>query len=255
MSKAITPLVSIVVPVYNSGKFIAETIKSVQDQTYTNWELLLVNDVSTDKSVEIINELQKKDKRIKLFNNRVNSGAGPSRNRGIKEAKGQYLAFLDADDLWLKTKLAKQVKFMQKNDCAFSFTGYEFADAFGKPNGKKVRVPKTITYKQALKNTIIFTSTVMFDISKLKKSQTQMPNVRRGQDTACWWSVLKIIPYANGLNEVLSYYRRTPETLSANKYKALKRTWYLYRNVENLSLIYASSVFAIYFYNALSRRI
>lgn len=255
MNKANAPLVSIVVPVYNSEKFIAETIKSVQDQTYANWELLLVNDVSTDKSVEIIKELQKKDKRIKLFNNRVNSGAGPSRNRGIKEAKGQYLAFLDADDLWLKTKLAKQVKFMQKNDCAFSFTGYEFADASGKPNGKKVRVPKTINYKQALKNTIIFTSTVMFDISKLKKSQIQMPDVRRGQDTACWWSVLKLIPSAYGLNEDLSYYRRTPETLSANKYKALKRTWYLYRNVEQINFTKSFYNFTFYSLNAFMRRI
>lgn len=255
MNKATTPLVSIVVPVYNSEKFIAETIKSVQDQTYSNWELLLVNDVSTDKSVEIIKELQKKDKRIKLFNNRVNSGAGPSRNRGIKEAKGQYLAFLDADDLWLKTKLAKQVKFMQKNDCAFSFTGYEFADAFGKPNGKKVRVPKTITYKQALKNTTISTITVMFDMSKLSKKKIQMPDLRRGQDTACWWSILKLISYANGLNEVLSYYRRTPETLSANKYKALKRTWYLYRNVENFKIFKSFMNFIFYSLNAARRRI
>lgn len=254
MNKASTPLVSIVVPVYNSEKFIAETIASVQAQTYTNWELLLVNDVSTDSSVEIIKQLQQNDKRIRLFNNRKNSGAGPSRNRGIKEAKGQYLAFLDADDLWVNTKLTKQVRFMQQKDCAFSFTGYEFADAAGKPNGKKVRVPENINYKQALKNTVIFTSTVIFDISKLKKSQITMPNVG-SEDTATWWKVLKIIDLAYGINSTLVMYRRISNSLSSNKLVAIKRTWQLYRTQEKLNFIGASFCFVNYIINATARRV
>jgi len=255
MSKTLDPLVSIVVPVYNSAEFIAETIASVRAQTYANWELLLVNDVSTDDSVAIINKLKKQDKRIRLYDNKVNSGAGPSRNRGIKEAKGNYIAFLDADDLWLPSKLTKQISFMQKNDCAFSFTGYEFADATGRPNGKKVKVPEKINYKQALKNTIIFTSTVVFDITKLRKNQIQMPDVRRGQDTACWWSVLKICDNAFGLNEIQSYYRRTPTTLSANKIKALKRTWHLYTKVEEINAFKSLYCFCIYSLRAVARRI
>ncbi|MSR89726.1 glycosyltransferase family 2 protein, partial [Patescibacteria group bacterium] len=126
MSKANNRLVSIVVPVYNAASFIDETIKTVLDQTYTNWELLLVDDKSTDKSVKLIKPYLTKDKRIKLLSNKKNSGAAISRNKGIDAAKGRYIAFLDADDLWLPTKLEKQVAFMQKQDCAFGFTGYEF---------------------------------------------------------------------------------------------------------------------------------
>ena len=246
-------LVSIIVPVYNAEKFIDETINTVLNQTYTNWELLLVNDCSTDNSIDIIKKF--KDKRIKLINNKVNSKAAISRNNGIKKAKGRYICFLDADDLWDKEKLEKQVKFMNEKDCAFSFTGYEFADENGKPNGKKVFIPETITYKQALKNTTIWTSTVMFDMNKLSKEDIYMPNVARGQDTATWWKVLKKIDYAYGLNEILSFYRRTNDSLSANKFVALKRTWNLYRNVEHLNIFSSSYNFTIYCFNAVKRRV
>ena len=144
---------------------------------------------------------------------------------------------------------------MKEKDCAFSFTGYEFADENGKPNGKKVFIPETISYKQALKNTTIWTSTVMFDMSKLSKEDTYMPNVPRGQDTATWWKVLKKVDYAYGLNEVLSFYRRTSDSLSANKFVALKRTWNLYRNIEHLNLISSIYNFSIYCINAIKRRI
>jgi teichuronic acid biosynthesis glycosyltransferase TuaG len=255
MNKANSHLVSIVVPVYNAARFIDETIQTVLDQTYTNWELLLVDDKSTDESVKLIKPYLAKDKRIKLFNNKQNSGAAISRNKGIDAAKGRYIAFLDADDLWLPTKLEKQVEFMQAQDCAFSFTGYEFADENGKPNGKKVRVPATISYKQALKNTTISTITVMCDITKLSKAVIHMPNIRRGQDTATWWKILKTIESAYGLDEVLSYYRRTLETLSANKLAALKRTWNLYRHVEGLNIVSSAYNFIFYVCNAVSRRV
>lgn len=257
MNKAInnSSLVSIVVPVYNSEKFINDTIKTIIDQTYENWELLLVDDCSADKSVKIIKEYQHKDKRIKLFSNSKNSGAAVSRNKGIEESRGRYIAFLDADDLWEPKKLEKQVTFMQEKDCAFSFTGYEFADSAGKPNGKRVSVPSTLNYRQALKNTTIWTSTVMLDISKLSKQVVSMPNVRRGQDTATWWKILKKIDNAHGIDEVLSYYRRTDESLSANKLTALKRTWNLYRNVESLGIFASTYNFFWYVYNAVMRRV
>lgn len=176
------PLVSIVVPVYNAEKFLADTIGSVQAQTYDNWELLLVDDYSTDGSVTLVKKYQKDDKRIKLIRMKQNSGAALSRNAGINGAKGRYLAFLDADDLWVKNKLKKQVTFMQQNDIAFSFTGYEFASSYGVPNGKKVRVPTKLTYKQALKNTTISTITVMFDMTKLAKEDIYMPDIK-SEDT------------------------------------------------------------------------
>lgn len=247
-------LVSIIIPVYNAEKFIDETINTVLDQTYTNWELILVNDCSTDNSVKLINKYLVDD-RIKLINNKTNSRAAISRNNGIKKANGRYICFLDADDKWDKNKLEKQVKFIKEKDCAFSFTGYEFADEKCIPNGKKVFVPKKISYKQALKNTTIWTSTVMFDMTKLSKDDIYMPNVPRGQDTATWWKVLKKIDYAYGLDEILSYYRRTSESLSANKFVALKRTWNLYRNVEHLNIFRSSYNFVIYCFNAVKRRV
>ena len=248
-------LVSIVVPVYNAEKYIQDTIKTVEEQTYKNWELLLVNDCSTDNSKEEIKKYEKEDNRIRLIDLKENLGAAIARNTGMKEAKGKYIAFLDADDLWDKQKLEKQIKFMKKNNYEFTFTGYEFADENGIGNGKIVDVPKNINYKQALKNTTISTITVIFNVDKLGKDLISMPNVRRGQDTATWWKVLKTGIIAYGLQESLSMYRRSNNTLSSNKIKALKRTWHLYRNVEKLSLFASIYNFCWYCFNALKRRV
>ena len=248
-------LVSIVVPVYNAEKFLEDTINTVLNQTYTNWELILVNDCSKDNSINIINKYVEQDSRIRLHNNETNSKAAVSRNNGITDSKGRFICFLDADDKWDSTKLEKQIRFMKENDYAFSFTSYEFADEKCVPNGKQVRVPNKINYKQALKNTTIWTSTVMFDMTKLSKEDIYMPNVARGQDTATWWKVLKKIDYAYGLDEVLSYYRRSEGTLSSNKFVALKRTWNLYRNVEHLGLFSSCHNFFWYCINAVKRRV
>ena len=247
-------LVSIIIPVYNAEKFIDETISSVIEQTYTNWELLLVNDCSTDNSEKIIQKYLKDD-RIKLINNKTNSRTAISRNNGIKAAKGKYICFLDADDKWDSKKLEKQINFIKQKKCEFSFTGYEFADKDCIPNGKKVHVPEKISYKQALKNTTIWTSTVMFDMTKLSKEDIYMPIVDRGQDTACWWKVLKKVDYAYGLNEILSFYRRTNNSLSSNKITALKRTWNLYRNVEHLNIFKSAYCFCFYAFRAVLRRV
>ena len=248
-------LVSIVVPVYNCEKFIRQTINTVKKQTYNNWELLLVNDCSTDRSKEIIIKELKDDDRIKLLELEKNSGAAIARNKGIENARGKYIAFLDADDLWNEEKIEKQIRFMKDNGYEFTFTGYEFVDENGIDNKKIVKVPEKINYRQALKNTTIFTSTVIFDVEKLGKGLIKMPNVRRGQDTATWWKVLKTNIIAYGLNETLSLYRRSNNTLSANKMKALKRTWNLYRNVEHLNVFYSLYNFSWYVFNAVKRRI
>lgn len=248
-------LVSIIIPVYNAEIFLEDTIDTIEKQTYTNWEALFVDDCSKDKSCEIIEKYQKDDNRIKLIKNKENSGAAISRNNGIKKSKGRYLCFLDADDKWNSQKLEKQIKFIEEKDCEFSFTGYEFADENCNPNGKIVNVPNKISYHQALKNTTIWTSTVMFDMQKLSKEDIYMPNVKRGQDTATWWKVLKKIDYAYGLNETLSYYRRTNNSLSANKLTALKRTWNLYRNVEHLNIFSSIYNFCWYCFNAVRRRV
>ena len=248
-------LVSIIVPVYNAEKFIKDTIQTVLDQTYKNWELLLINDCSNDNSTNIIEEYKKNDKRIHLINLEENSGAAIARNTGIDNAQGRYIAFLDSDDLWNEKKLEKQLNFIKRNNYEFTYTSYEVTDEKGNRKGKLVSIPQRISYKQALKNTTIFTSTVILDVKKLGKELIKMPNVKRGQDTATWWKILKKIDYAYGLNEVLAFYRRTNNSLSANKIKALKRTWNLYRNVEGLNIIYSCYNFCWYVFNAIKRRV
>ena len=245
-------LVSIIIPVYNAEKFINDTINTVLNQTYENWELILVDDCSADKSVEVINKYL--NHKIHVYKLEKNSGAAIARNTGIKAAKGKYICFLDADDLWEKDKIEKQVKFMKENNCAFSFTGYEFTDSNGNPNGKKVYVPDKINYKQAIKNTIICTITVMFDMDKLNKDDIYMPNVK-SEDSATWWKVLKKVDYAYGMKEILSYYRRGIQTKSSNKFKVIFQTWDLYRNVEHLNFAYSVYCFVCYIIHAILRRI
>ena len=247
--------ISIIVPVYNAEKYISETICCVKGQSYTNWELLLVDDGSTDQSKQVIRELLSKeaDERIHLFV-KENSGAARTRNRGLKEASGRYIAYLDADDLWEEDKLEKQLDFMHKKEAAFSFTGYEFADEHGGRTGKVVKVPDSLTYRQALKNTTIFTSTVMFDTEKIEKEMLKMP-VIKSEDTALWFKVLRQGYTAYGLNENLVRYRRVGGSLSSDKLEALRRIWNLYRKAEGLSVPYSAYNFCFWAVRAVKRRI
>lgn len=243
--------VSIVIPVYNAEKCISDTVASIRSQTYKDWEIILVDDGSTDRSLDIMKTLECDN--IKVLSCGKGSAA-IARNRGIDEASGRYIAFLDADDLWYPDKLEKQIAFMEKNDAAFSFTGYEFADEYGVSVNKIVQVPHTISYKQALKNTTIFTSTVMFDMDKLSKDEIHMPNVK-SEDTATWWKVLKSGVKGYGLNEGLTLYRRSAGTLSSNKVEAIRRIWNLYRKVEKLSVPYSALCFVFWAFRAVFRRI
>ncbi|MBP3766510.1 MAG: glycosyltransferase family 2 protein [Bacilli bacterium] len=246
-------LVSVIIPVYNKELYIKQAIDSVINQTYKNIEIIIVDDVSSDKSVEMVRNLAKKDSRIKLIESKKKLKAAGSRNTGIDVAKGRFIAYLDADDVWNKEKIEKQIKFMKKNNSAFSYTSYAYTNENLK-HIKDVLVPYKINYYQALKNTTIFTSTVMFDLTKLKKEDIYMPNVP-SEDTACWWSVLKKIDYAYGLEDVLSYYRRSDNTLSSNKLIAIKRIWNLYRKVEKLNILTSLYYFNFWAINAVLRRI
>lgn len=247
-------MISIVVPVHNAEKFLEETIKSVMAQTYTDWELLLVDDCSKDASKTIASGYEAMDKRIRLIALEENVGAAKARNVGIKESKGAYLAFLDADDIWVKEKLERELKFMKEKQAAFVFSGYEFADEQAVGTGKIVKVPETINYKQALKNTTIFTSTVLFDRSKIDTELLLMPDVK-SEDTATWWQILKTGIEAYGLNENLVLYRRSANTLSSNKFEAIKRIWYLYRKVEKLNIFSSCYNFTGYAVRAVLRRV
>lgn len=245
-------MVSIVIPVYNAKKYIAETIETVKGQTVPNWELLLVDDCSTDDTLDYIREFE--DEQIKVFCQPRNMGAAEARNRGIREAKGRYIAFLDADDLWAKDKLEKQLQFLHQKDAAFTFTSYEFADANGVGNGKIAHVPAVLSYKEALKNTIIFTSTVLFDMTKITKEEIIMPNVK-SEDTATWWRILRSGYLAHGMDEVMVRYRRPAKSLSSNKLEAIRRVWNLYRKEEKLSLLYSAYNFVYYAVRTTLRRL
>lgn len=253
-------LVSIIVPVYNAARFLGETIRCVQAQTYTEWELLLVDDCSTDNSRELINREMEQDKRIRLILQEENGGAARARNRGTKEACGQYICFLDADDIWTAGKLEEELAYLEtvrktvNPDAGFVFTGYEFADETGAGLGKIVHVPESINYHQALKNTTIFTSTVLIDREKIPDSDIFMPCVA-SEDTATWWRILKKHGAGYGLDKNLVKYRRSANTLSSNKLAAVKRIWNLYRRQEGLSA--AASAYCMFFwaFRALFRRI
>ncbi len=249
-------MVSIVVPVYHAEKYIRQTMDSVLAQTYEDWELLLVVDGSEDPTIEVINAYirEKQEMRIRLLIQESNKGAALARNRGVKEAKGRYVAYLDADDLWKPTKLARELDFLKEQEAAFVFTGYEFADENAVGLGTVVRVPRRLTYREALKNTTIFTSTVMFDTEKIDKSMLEMPNMR-SEDTALWWKVLRSGYDAYGLDENLVYYRRPAKSLSSNKLVAIKRIWNLYRKAEGLSIPYSCYNFCFWAVRAVIRRV
>ncbi|MEE0450594.1 glycosyltransferase family 2 protein [Peptacetobacter sp.] len=247
------PLVSIITPVYNAERFLEDTIKSVQKQSYKNWELVLVDDCSKDSSSEIIEKFQNSDDRIRYIKLEKNSGAAISRNTGIKNAKGRFIAFVDSDDLWEKTKLEKQIEYMLRENIGFSFTSYRYMRENGEKTTKVAKAPKKIDYEGLLKNTIIGCSTVVLDRKII--GDFEMPLVKRGQDTATWLKILRTEKYAYGIEEPLVNYRIVGNSLSSNKIKALKRTWNTYRNVEGLGLFKSMYVFCFYVVNAIRKRL
>lgn len=196
-----------------------------------------------------------KDTRIKYFKLEENSGAAIARNKALENAKGRFIAYLDADDLWRSTKLEKQLKFMLDNNYAFTCTDYEKLDEKGKSLNKIITMPKQINYNLFLRNTIIQTVAVMIDIEITGKSLLVMPNIRRRQDAATWCQLLKNGYDCYGYPENLSYYRVVKNSLSSNKLKAVKMNWYWYRKIEKLTFGKAIFCFVGYAYNAIKKRI
>jgi teichuronic acid biosynthesis glycosyltransferase TuaG len=248
-------LVSIIMPSYNTGRYIADSIRSVQAQTYGNWELLIVDDCSTDASAEIIGEYARKDPRIRYIKLSENSGAAIARNTGLEAARGRYIAYLDADDLWFPQKLERQLDFLSRNNVGFSCCAYEKIEQDGSSLKKTVWMPKTMNYHQLLKNTIIQTVGVIVDTKLVNPALLVMPNVRRGQDFATWLQILRSGILFHGQPEVLAAYRRVATSLSANKLRAFKRTWHVYRQVEHLPFLYAAWCQVSYAYHACIKRI
>ena len=248
--------ISIVVPIFNAADYLEETVLMVFRQTYQNWELILVDDCSTDETREVLRFIQEenRDERLKVIYKEKNEGAAKARNTGIDAATGRYLAFLDADDIWKEDKLEKELAFLKEKEAAFVFTAYEFGDERANGTGKIVKVPATLTYREALSRTVIFTTTVLIDMQKIDRNLCHMPDVP-SEDSATWWQILRAGYTAYGLNEVTAIYRRPSKSLSSNKGKAIKRIWYLYRKVEKLSRIESIRYFTGWAVRATLRRL
>ncbi len=247
--------VSIVTPVYNAAVYLEKTVELVEAQTFSDWELLLVDDHSTDGSRPLMVQLAGKDGRIRLLETAPGKkGAASARNTGIQQAKGRYLAFLDADDVWRADKLERELDFLRQKDAAFVFTSYEFGDEDAAGTGKVVRAPRTLSYRQALSRTVIFTSTVMFDLTKIDRALLYMPDIK-SEDTAAWWQILRAGYTAWGLDENLVIYRRPKRSLSSNKMAALSRIWNLYRIQEKLSVPASAWYFCFWAVRATLRRL
>lgn len=232
-------LVSIITPTYNCAKFIGATIESVLNQTYQNFEMIIVDDASKDNTEEVVKSF--KDKRIKYIRLSKNSGPAVARNRAMEEAKGKYMAFLDSDDLWKREKLEKQINFIKKNKYKIICSDYEQIDEEGNKLNKIIPCKKKVNYNGILLSCPVGNSTVFYDVSKLGKFK--VPNIRKRNDDALWLQILKKEEYMYGQKEVLMEYRIRQNSVSSNKLSLIKYHWQLYREIEHLSVI--RSVFHI----------
>ena len=226
--------VSIIVPMYNAEKFIGKTIESVLAQTYQNWEMLIMNDVSTDNSLAIVSVYAKKDERIKIVNTEKNVGVVKGRNFLIDLASGKYIAFLDADDYWHNKKLEKQIKFMKEKNASISCTEYTRV----KENEEKINdviIKEEISYNDMLKNNYLGCLTVIYDAKKIGKRYFK--ELEKNEDYVLWLEIVKDVNTIYGLKENLAYYRVLDNSRSSNKVKTAKVRWEIYRKIEKLSLL------------------
>ena len=244
------PFVSIIMPAYNCEKYVADSINSVLEQTYKNYELIIIDDGSQDKTVEIIKYYSLKDSRIKIYLNENNQGVSYSRNRGISEAMGEWISFLDSDDLWKKTKLENQIMFALDKKVNFLFSGSSFINEKNQPYVGTLEVPLKVTYEQLLKQNIISCSSVL--IKKLYLEKYKMERDDTHEDFGLWLRILKNETNAYGINEPLLIYRISSKSKSSNKIKSVKMTYKTYRYV---GLNFISSIYYLFFYaiNGLSK--
>jgi glycosyltransferase involved in cell wall biosynthesis len=234
------PLISVITPCYNCEKHIAETIESVLAQTYPNWEMLIIDDCSTDKSFDIIQDFAGKDKRIKTIKQEQRGGVAAARNKAIEISQGEYLAFLDGGDLWFPQKLEKQLNFMIENNCDFSFTRYEHIDKNGKTLGQVAKVIKNLTYSKMLFHDFVGCLTVVY--KQNLENKIYSPIIKRCNDYALFLKVLRHTKNAMGINENLAKYRILNNSLSKNK---LKKTRCF---IEMMTKYEKQNIFAACFY-------
>ena len=225
MIKDNTPLVSIIMPTYNSSGTVALSIESIVNQTFRDWELIITDDFSKDDTVNILSHWKKRDNRIKVLRFENNLGAGAARNNSIIQAKGRFIAFCDSDDLWSRNKLEVQIDFMLTNQVLFSFSSYDIIDEEG-DFLKHVIARQRIQYLDLLKNNYIGCLTVVYD-SKFLGKRT-FAHIRKRQDWLLWLEILKDVDFAYGINQSLAYYRKGKSTISSNKFSLIKYSWIVY---------------------------
>lgn len=251
-------LISIITPVYNGEAYIEATIQSVLAQTYTNWEMLIVDDLSTDHTAQIIQKYVEQDSRIRFFVLTSKGGASMARNKAISEAKGSYIAFLDADDLWKSEKLEKQLCYMKAHDIDFCYHNYSLIDEAGKPCNIQRIAPAKITYRRTLLGCSIGCLSVMYAVKNIGLVQTK--RIDKRNDDALWITILKRCRFGYLLDEDLAYYRVGSSSLSSgSKVKLLKYHFRLYRDIAEFdifrSLFYTGTNIAVYFINKRNREI
>ncbi len=230
-------LVSIVMPAYNCADFLGITLDSVIKQTYRNWELIVVDDCSADKTAELVQDYMAKDERIKYHKLEKNSGAAVARNTAVELARGKHMAFLDSDDVWFPEKLTKQISFMEKNNYLFTCTSYTKIDEYGKDLGRTIGVRKQSNYDDILKknpgnSTVIYNSKVIGKVT--------IPDIRKRNDYVMWLSVVKKAKTLYGIEEPLASHRIRSGSLSKKKTNLVGYHWKVYREIEKLSLLKSS---------------
>ncbi|MFD2269788.1 glycosyltransferase family 2 protein [Vibrio thalassae] len=229
---------SIITPTFNDIKYIEDTYKSICSQQYKNWEWVITDDFSSDGTFELLEEISKKDSRISLFRNHVNLGAAVSRNNSIKFSKGRFIAFLDADDLWEKGKLEKQIEFMVSNNIALSYSDYSVIDDDGKELSIIRQVPNYVTYDLLLRENIIGCLTAVYDVEKVGK--VYMPPIRKRQDFGLWLNILRDVNKAYKCEGVLAKYRLRSKSVSSNKFVLLRYNFELFYKYERMPAYKAS---------------
>ena len=227
-------LVSIITPSYNSAKFIAETIQSVHYQTYTNWEMIIVDDGSIDETESVVLSIIQKDSRIQFHKLSQNSGPAVARNTGIEKASGDYMTFIDADDIWFPTFIENNIKTIQETGIPFVFSSYRRANEELEFLYSDFIVPHKVSYTDILKSNSISCLTAFVDVKKLGKKY--MPLIRKRQDMGLWLNYLKVIPYAYGIQETQAIYRIRENSLSRKKSDLIQYQWQFYREVEKLTI-------------------
>ncbi|MCG6221255.1 glycosyltransferase family 2 protein [Vibrio diabolicus] len=235
------PLVSVIMPSYNSEGTIAESIKSVISQTYTNWEIIVVDDKSTDGTWTILKRFSEQYPNIHIFQNDMNRGAGASRNLAIEKAQGRFIAFLDSDDLWTEDKLSEQIAFLLNNNYALTYTHYSRFNS--EDEISVVTAPDSTTYKKLLYSNVIGCLTAVYDAQTLGKRY--MPLIRKRQDMGLWLEILKDTPKAYCLPKTLAKYRMDTG-MTANKLSVLSYQWKFYRDVVGLSFPKSLLTFSVY---------